>query len=113
MDGGRNVAKFTKVEPEDVKDKQIITLAMAYTNWNVRSEIIKFNKSSEEYRIQIQDYSSMYNTMEDNNIGLTKLNADIASGKIPDIILLDDQMPIDSYMNKGLFEDLRPYRKGR
>ncbi len=109
MDGGRNVAKFTKVEPEDVKDKQIITLAMAYTNWNVRSEIIKFNKSSEEYRIQIQDYSSMYNTMEDNNIGLTKLNADIASGKIPDIILLDDQMPIDSYMNKGLFEDLRPY----
>ena len=109
MDGSRNVAKFTKVDPKDVKDKKIITFAMAYTNWNVRAEIIKFNKKNEEYRIQIQDYSSMYNTVDDDNLGITRLNADIASGKVPDLILLDNEMPIDSYMNKGLFEDLLPY----
>lgn len=109
MDGGSYVAKFTKVDPADVKEKKIITLAMAYTNWNIRAEVIKFNKASEEYRIQIQDYSSMYNTMEDSSLGITRLNADIASGKIPDVIVLDDEMPIDSYMSKGLFEDLNPY----
>lgn len=109
MEGSSEIAKFTKVDPADVKEKKSITLAMAYTNWNIRAEVIKFNKKSEEYRIQIQDYASMYDTMEDRGVGISKLNADIASGKVPDLLLLDDEMPVSSYLSKGLFEDLKPY----
>lgn len=110
MDTGESrLAKFIKVDPADVKEKKVITLAMAYTDWGVRSQVIKFNKADEEYRITIQDYSSMYAVEEDYYAGITRLNADIVSGKVPDILLLDDSMPVESYMNKGLFEDLNPY----
>ena len=110
MDTGEShLAKFIKVDPADVKDKKVITLAMAYTDWGVRSQVIKFNKADEEYRISIQDYSSLYATEDDYNAGITRLNADIVSGKVPDILLLDESMPVESYMNKGLFENLKPF----
>ena len=108
-DGGRVLAKFTKVPPEEVKEKQSIVLAMGYTNWNVREAAVKFNKANETYRISIQDYSSLYGSQDDYRAGVNRLNTDIASGKIPDIILLDESMPVDSYISKGLFEDLKPY----
>ncbi len=103
------IAKFTKVPPSEVKEKQVLTLAMAYTDWGVRKQVIKFNKESDEYRIKLVDYSALYATQEDYTAGLTRLNTDIASGKTPDIILIDTEMPIDSYISKGLFVDLKPY----
>lgn len=110
MDTGNNsLAMFTKVPPEEVKEKQVIVLAMADSNWNVRRNAINFNKENEDYRISILDYSSLYATDDDYMAGLNRLNTDIASGKIPDIILLNDAMPVESYIGKGLFEDLKPY----
>ncbi len=103
------VAKFTKVPPEEVKEKKEITLAMVYNDWGIRQQAIKFNKASENYRINIKDYSSLYDTEEDWGAGQSRLNTDIASGNVPDIILLNTSMPVDSYINKGLFEDLKPY----
>lgn len=107
--GQTAVAKFVKLDPSEVKEKEIITLAMAYSDWTVRMQVIEFNQSNEVYRIDLQDYSALYATADDYAAGISRLNADIASGKIPDIILLDTSMPVDSYINKGLFEDLKPY----
>ena len=101
-------AGLTKLNADLAKDKQVITLAMAFSDWQVRTEVIKFNKNSDTYRIELQDYSA-YATDEDYRAGLTKLNADLASGKVPDILLLDSGMPVESYQNKGLFEDLKPF----
>ncbi len=39
---------------------------------------------------------------------LKKLNMEIAAGKGPDFFLLDD-MPMDSYVEKGILADLNPY----
>ena len=72
-------------------------------------ELSEFNKSNENYRIDLQDYSALYATVDDYSAGISRLNTDIASGKVPDIILLDTGMPIDSYISKGLLEDLKPY----
>lgn len=100
--------KFTKVDSKDVKDKRILTLGCNGLDWEVRRQVVEFNKNNEEYRITVEDYSN-YNTDEDYTVGLTRLNTDIASGKAPDILLLDSSMPIDSYASKGLFEDFYPY----
>lgn len=99
------IAKFTKVDPKDVKDRQVITLAMASTDWTVKSRVIEFNKKNDTYRISLMDYSSETGEYEE---GISKMNTDIVSGKVPDIILLDDTMPVDSYISKGLFADLLP-----
>lgn len=110
METGYSVpAIFSKVPPEEVKDKQVIVLAMAGANWNVRRCAINFNKENEDYRISILDYSSLYSSDDDYMAGINRLNTDIASGKVPDVILLNESMPVESYISKGLFEDLKPY----
>ena len=98
------VGKFSKVNPEDVKEKVNLTLACAGLNWDVRTAIVKFNKSNEQYRIRIEDYSSLYGSETDYMAGINRLNADIVAGKVPDILLIDSGMPVDSYIAKGLFE---------
>ena len=103
------IGRFTKVDPKDIKDKKVLTLACAGLDWDIRSRVVKFNKSNEEYRISIQDYASLYNSESDYQAGINRLNTDIASGKVPDILVLNDSMPVESYISKGLFEDLNPY----
>ena len=103
------IGRFTKVDSKDIKDKKVLTLACAGLDWDIRNRVVKFNKSNDEYRITIQDYASLYNSESDYEAGITRLNADIASGKVPDILIINDSMPIESYISKGLFEDLKPY----
>ena len=101
-------AKFTKIPPEEVAEKKILTLGCCYIDSDVRRQVVQFNKTNEQYRIQIKDYS-IYSTETDYMQAYTKLNSDIVSGNIPDILVLNSALPIDSYMAKGLFEDLYPY----
>lgn len=102
------LAEFVKVDPEKVADKKVITLACKDLDYTIKSQVIDFNKKNENYRIQIMDYSA-YDTYDDYNAGITKLNNDIATGKIPDIMLLNSRMPITSYNEKGLFADLKEF----
>lgn len=109
MLGTRSICKYTKVDPADVKDKTVITLACNYLDWGVRMAVFDFNKANEEYKIVVEDYASLYSDANDYMASMNRLNADIAAGKIPDIILLSYEMPVKSYISKGLFEDLIPY----
>ncbi len=101
------LAMLTKTPRSEMPEREIITLACLYPDQSIRVGVVNFNKTNQEYRIQLKDYSS-YNTEEDYSAGLTKLNTEIISGKIPDI-LLTSQLPIKQYAAKGLVEDLTPY----
>lgn len=93
-----------KVAPEEVKDKKLVSLAMPYNDYNINIAVIAFNKQNEEYRIVVEDYSK-YATAEDFNAGVDKMNTDLISGKVPDLISVGS-LPVGSYTNKGLFADL-------
>lgn len=96
-----------KTLSSEVPQKTILTYACTYLNWNVRSQILAFNRSNDTYRIEVKDYSE-YNTDEDYSAGLTRLTTEIVSGNVPD--LLDtSSLPIDKYAAKGLLEDLYTY----
>lgn len=99
------MAVFTKVNPEDIPDKQVLVLGAIYLGNDVRQRVVDFNKTNEKYRITLRDYSK-YNTMDDYNASYTQLNNDIISGKMPDILIADNQMPINSYIGKGLIADI-------
>lgn len=99
---------FNKVDPSTIKDKKVLTLACYWLDDDMRRRVVEYNKTNEEYRIHVEDYYR-YNTSDDYSIGMTKMNTDIASGNTPDIIALSSDMPVDSYMNKGLFADLLPF----
>lgn len=99
-------ALLNYVDPETIPDKQVISIACYYLDWNMRRRIVEFNRSSDTYRILVKDYSS-YNTMDDYTAGYTRLNNDILTGQMPDILILDRYyMPVDSYIAKGLLADI-------
>ena len=96
------------VAPEDVKDRKEITLGGYYISYDVRSEVIQFNKENTDYRISIQDYSQ-YDLAEDeydNSTGLSRMNTDIVSGNVPDILVMNESMPVNNYISKGMMMDL-------
>ena len=107
-DEGVKLSKFTKVAPEDVIEKTELTLGCYYLDHNVKKKLVEFNKNSNEYRINIRDYG-IYDTMDDYTQGLTRLNADIVSGDVPDIMMLSSQMPVESYIAKGVFANLNEF----
>lgn len=59
----------------------------------------EFNRSNEEYRIKMTELSGE----EDEIRGLDKA---VAEDNVPDLLLVSDDMPLESYAEKGLFEDL-------
>lgn len=98
-------AYFTYVNPEDIPDKEVLVLGGEYVNSEVRSKVIEFNKTSDQYRILVKDYST-YNTNEDWTAGQTRLNSDITSGQMPDIMLLNDMSSFGNYVSKGALADV-------
>lgn len=98
-------AYFTYVDPADIPDKKVLVLGCEYTSGDVKSKVVDFNKSNQEYRITIKDYSS-YNSSEDWNAGATKLNNDIISGQMPDIMVLSNMSNYSNYISKGLLADI-------
>lgn len=107
-EGTTRCAKFTKVDPADIKDKITLTLGCNYLDSDVRKHVIEYNKASADYRIKVVDYSS-YNTEDDYQAGQNKMNTDIASGNMPDILMTNVSMPLESYISKGLFADVNTF----
>ena len=73
---------MTRVDAASVVNKTVLTFACMYLDWNMRDAIVKFNRASNTHRIVVRDYSE-YNTDDDYNAGIQKLNTEMLSGKLP------------------------------
>ena len=101
------LAKISKVKSSELPKKQTLTLATQGVDWDIRDLIVRFNRKSEDCRIEIIDYSE-FNTEEDYQAGAKKMSTELIAGKVPDIIDLSN-MPYTQLASKGLLEDLYPY----
>ncbi len=104
VDYETHIAKFTKIPPSEVPDKEIITVAASGVDTTLKKEIIEFNKASDQYRVTLLDYSE-YNSLEDYTLADQQLDMDILAGKIPDMILCGTEFSMEKYADKGLFTD--------
>ena len=69
-----------------------------------------FNRRSTEYYITVRDYSGGQPITQDVRDGaITAMNLDIASGKMPDLLSVQDGVPFKSYAKKGILRDLSPW----
>ncbi len=117
-DASAELILLNRVDASAVTEKVELTLACMNLDWNLRSQIVKFNRENDKYHIVVKDYSE-YSSMTyegsgdmtmvtQNNDGLTKLNTEIMAGNVPDL-LLTDGLPVRQYAAKGLLEDLYSY----
>ncbi len=106
MDGSINIYKLSKTNLLDKNNiNKTINLSTLYLTDSMRDIITEFNNNKSNYKIEVKTY-----TTEGNNASysdsIDRFNSDIISGNIPDFIILDECMPIKSYIQKGLFIDL-------
>lgn len=101
-DGGESeIVKFSHKDLSTSLNKTIITYGALEINDDLKNAAIQFNKENKEYRIEFKDYS-----LEEDPV--TKMNMDIITGNVPDIIDLSG-IPVTEYVSKGILEDLTPY----
>ncbi|MCR5227971.1 MAG: extracellular solute-binding protein [Eubacterium sp.] len=99
------ILKFKKVDPSQVDNRTVLTLASLWGNYQLKQAITDFNKSQDKYKIKMVDYS-------EESDPAAKLSADIASGDLPDMYDVSygiGDMSIGQCIAKGLFEDLTPF----
>lgn len=97
---------LTKLDPSEVPDRQLISVYTTYIPFDIKSKISTFNKTSDKYQIEVTSYVGDDWSNYDDCI--KRLNNDLVAGKIPDILLVDSQLPFSSYVSKGLIADLDP-----
>lgn len=98
-----------KVPDDEIQEEVIVTLGSMYSNYNIVNAIIKFNKQGTGVRVSLVTYDKYNNEDNDYTGAVTQFNNDIITGNIPDIILLDSSLPVESYFQKGIFADLNQF----
>ena len=102
-----SVVNIHPVKNSEIPVRTVLTFACMYLNYNVRRQILNFNRSNDKYRIKVIDYSQ-YNTENDWEAGLTKLTTELLAGNIPDMFDIN-QLPVTRLAAKGYLEELTPW----
>lgn len=106
---GINIMKYiiTDTLPETNKIK--LTLGLFFdVNMVVERTVSDFNRYNPDYEIEVKVYMpSGYGFAE----ALSDFNLDLITGNMPDIMIIHvtTEMPVNSYFDKGVFEDLYEY----
>mgnify|MGYP000010603797 FL=1 len=109
-----DIVFLKKAAAEDtVREKTVITVGTLYAGQGLQTDVVNFNKNSEEYRVEIKDYASYaeYTTEEDYEKryqeSLIQINNDIVNGAID--MFTPDVADIGNLISKGAVEDLNSY----
>ena len=104
---------LTPTPRSQVPVRQEITMSCLTVETAVADAVRDFNRRSGEWYITIHDYSEGRDFTRDvQDQAITAMNIDIASGKMPDLLSVQDGVPFKSYAEKGLLRDLSPWLEG-
>jgi len=102
-----------KVTSEELQNRTILTLAALALDTEINNTVSAFNAASSTHFIQVIDYSVYAGRGADGWMAaLDKLSLDITTGKIPDMLAVSGNLPLQRYATMGLLEDLYPFLDG-
>ena len=99
-----------QVPESEIPEKKSVTLAGYGLPYDLLQQIVSYNRSSKDVRIDVKDYSSAdYSTSEEaadaKDPGLTRLKTELTTGNVPDLICLND-LDARELNRQGILEDL-------
>ena len=102
------LARLTRKEASEEgqeEAKETIILGTVELTSDVEEQVLLFNRQNEKYRVEIKEYGD-----GDIEAGKMRLNAEITAGGGPDLLdMTYFSESIDTYIQKGVLEDLNPY----
>lgn len=105
-----NLYRLTKRDVSELSNTTVINVAVEYSDPDFMSKVKEFNKTSDKYRIRIDDYSSYYEWDEESektkNTPAKQMLSDIAAGKRPDMIMFSSPTVVKNLGRKGALADL-------
>lgn len=105
--GDREIAVLTETNRPNTEKKEIV-LGTLYTYPRIQEAVVNYNRYREDCRIVIREYGKISGEMSREN-AVTAVNNDIAAGRGPDLLVLNQGLPLEDYAAKGVIEDLTPY----
>ncbi|MDE6709958.1 MAG: extracellular solute-binding protein, partial [Oscillospiraceae bacterium] len=96
------ISILTEVDPATLPDKKLIKFYALWLDIGVKRQVLEFNKNNLEYEIELTCYGDDMDWQD----AISKMNNDMISGNLPDILLINSNLPVDSYISKGLFANL-------
>lgn len=105
------IAVLQKVSASEETQKEVLTVGTFSASTNLEYAVSRFNRQSEDYRVEVREYYDELMAGEDDiSDAYTALDLDIVSGDCPDILNLRYE-DLKKYASKGLLENLAPYVK--
>lgn len=104
--------RLTKRDASELENMKVVTIASLQGDWAVKEQVSDFNKSHEDVRIKVIDYSKYDEYDDEGNMtssGETQLKNDIISGETPDMLLTSGGAFVYNLGSKDLLEDLYSY----
>jgi ABC-type glycerol-3-phosphate transport system substrate-binding protein len=103
---------LTKTPVTELAEKEIIQAGSLYDSYVLRDVAIKFNKSSDKYRISLKSYidnnADWTETTQEDAIAV--MTNEISANKAPDILLFSSgTVDMAAYAAKGVIVDLGDY----
>ncbi len=95
--------RLTPIDPENIKPKTQLRLAALDPSYVLQYTVARFNSTSAEYYVTLHDYSN--GGTVDAETAELRLNTDILSGNIPDMICVSSVSPFP-YMRKNMLLEL-------
>ncbi len=106
--GQGELAVLTPVDPSELPEKTVLTLACVFCPNKLQWYVTEFNKASQDYRIEIKEYITTSNLIAD---GLQRMAVEITAGNVPDLLCMNG-LSVEKFGTKGILEDLWPYIDG-
>jgi ABC-type glycerol-3-phosphate transport system substrate-binding protein len=103
------IAFLTKTPVTELPEKEIIQAGVLYDSYAMREAAIKFNKSSDQYRITLKTYidSNVEWTETTYTDAIAAMNNEISANKAPDILMITTgTVDLAAYAAKGAIADL-------
>lgn len=96
---------LNRIPDNEIQQKEVIRITYIEDGRNtIPLAAIKFNSKSDQYHIICEEYSSH---QIDSNVDLySQYDLDILTGKIGDIVVMENNTEYEKYADKGIFQDL-------
>lgn len=108
----KSIILLEKTAASEVVKKEVLTLGCMGLSQDIQSAVVDFNKSNEQYKIEVTDYTAAIDwSVADENAytdAWTRFLNDLITGNGPDLFLASD-VNLARFVEKGIVEDLAPY----